>query len=308
MHGDAESARAFAALPFDHLLFTGSTAVGREVAVGRGGEPDAGDARARRQVAGDRRRGLRSRRDSAAPACRQAAQRRPDLHRARLRCWFRAPPTARRRLAARRRALPDARDNPRLHVHRRATASSAPAAGCSTTRAPRRTVVPAARRSDGRARRKLAPVAGARRQRPMRRDAGGDLRPDPAGASYDALDEAIAYVNARPRRSRSTGSAATASDPKRCSSRPFGRRDGQRLLLHVGAGRPAVRRRGRERHGRVPRRAGFRTFSQKPIFPQSKWTGLGLMSPPYGRTFKRLERWVRKTLLEFEASRRIAAC
>jgi coniferyl-aldehyde dehydrogenase len=29
--GDAEVARAFAALPFDHLLFTGSTAVGREV-------------------------------------------------------------------------------------------------------------------------------------------------------------------------------------------------------------------------------------------------------------------------------------
>ena len=29
--GDAEAGRAFAALPFDHLLFTGSTAVGREV-------------------------------------------------------------------------------------------------------------------------------------------------------------------------------------------------------------------------------------------------------------------------------------
>jgi coniferyl-aldehyde dehydrogenase len=31
VNGDAEVARAFSALPFDHLLFTGSTAVGREV-------------------------------------------------------------------------------------------------------------------------------------------------------------------------------------------------------------------------------------------------------------------------------------
>jgi len=31
--GDAETGRAFVALPFDHLLFTGSTAVGRQVAV-----------------------------------------------------------------------------------------------------------------------------------------------------------------------------------------------------------------------------------------------------------------------------------
>ena len=31
MNGDAEVARAFSALPFDHLLFTGSTAVGRAV-------------------------------------------------------------------------------------------------------------------------------------------------------------------------------------------------------------------------------------------------------------------------------------
>jgi coniferyl-aldehyde dehydrogenase len=33
VEGDAEAGRAFCALPFDHLFFTGSTAVGREVAV-----------------------------------------------------------------------------------------------------------------------------------------------------------------------------------------------------------------------------------------------------------------------------------
>lgn len=31
MLGDADTGRAFSALPFDHLIFTGSTAVGRHV-------------------------------------------------------------------------------------------------------------------------------------------------------------------------------------------------------------------------------------------------------------------------------------
>ena len=40
---------------------------------------------------------------------------------------------------------------------------------------------------------------------------------------------------------------------------------------------------------------GFRTFSHvKPVFLQSSRSGLGLMSPPYGSTFRRLERWVRR--------------
>ena len=54
-HGGADVGAAFSALPFDHLLFTGSTAVGRKVMAARRAEPDAGDAGARRQVAGDRR-------------------------------------------------------------------------------------------------------------------------------------------------------------------------------------------------------------------------------------------------------------
>jgi coniferyl-aldehyde dehydrogenase len=40
---------------------------------------------------------------------------------------------------------------------------------------------------------------------------------------------------------------------------------------------------------------GFRTFSHvKPVFLQSPHSGIRLMSPPYGRTFRMLERWVRK--------------
>ena len=45
-------ARAFSALPLDHLLYTGSSNVGKQI-YGRGGEePDAGDAGAWRQVPG----------------------------------------------------------------------------------------------------------------------------------------------------------------------------------------------------------------------------------------------------------------
>ena len=86
VNGEAEVGRAFSALPFDHLLFTGSTAVGRGGDARRRGEPDAGHARARRQVAGDRRR--RAIRLAAAAErimVRQADERRTDVHRAGLR-------------------------------------------------------------------------------------------------------------------------------------------------------------------------------------------------------------------------------
>ena len=85
VNGDVGVARAFAALPFDHLLFTGSTGSRPRGHEGREREPDAGDARARRQVAGDRRRRVRHRGGRAPHHVRQADQRRPDLRRARLR-------------------------------------------------------------------------------------------------------------------------------------------------------------------------------------------------------------------------------
>ena len=49
VNGEAELARAFTALPFDHLCFTGSTAVGRHRGASRRATPDPGDAGAGRQ-------------------------------------------------------------------------------------------------------------------------------------------------------------------------------------------------------------------------------------------------------------------
>ena len=81
--GGADVARRFAALPFDHLFFTGSTAVGRLVAEGRGAQPDARDARARRQepLRDDARRLARAAR--APGRLGQVVRRRADLHHAR---------------------------------------------------------------------------------------------------------------------------------------------------------------------------------------------------------------------------------
>ncbi len=78
---------------FDHIFYTGNGAVGTDRPRGRGPAPDAGDARAGRQVAGLRRRRRRPRGDRAAARLGQVHQRRPDVRGARLRP--REPPDAR---------------------------------------------------------------------------------------------------------------------------------------------------------------------------------------------------------------------
>ena len=113
--GDADVGRAFVQLPFDHLFFTGSTAVGRQVALAAaanltpvtlelGGKSPA--------IVDDSADLLDSR---AQAGGRQAVQRRPDLHRAGLRararrrgCRISRRPTRRpsRRCTRRSRAMP----------------------------------------------------------------------------------------------------------------------------------------------------------------------------------------------------------
>ena len=79
-----EIAKAFASLPFDHLIFTGSTRVGRLVAeaAGRNLTPVTLELGGKSPVIIDALR--RSRRGRRAHRLRQAAQCRADLHRAGL--------------------------------------------------------------------------------------------------------------------------------------------------------------------------------------------------------------------------------
>ena len=71
--GDADVGKAFTRLPFDHLFFTGSTAVGRHVARAAADEPDAGHAGTGRQVARRWSTTTRSRAARAAAHVGQAA-------------------------------------------------------------------------------------------------------------------------------------------------------------------------------------------------------------------------------------------
>ena len=84
--GGPQVGQAFSRLPFDHLLFTGSTRVGKLVMHAAAENLDAGHARAGRQVADHRARELPGRQGGRAHPVRQVDQRRPDLHRARLLC------------------------------------------------------------------------------------------------------------------------------------------------------------------------------------------------------------------------------
>ena len=144
--GGADVGAAFAALPFDHLLFTGSTAVGRKVMAAAapnltpvtlelGGKAPA-------MVAPDFPIDLAA----ARIAERQVVQRRPDLHRRGLRAGRRGAPRCLRRRAARagdgalRRSVAMRR---RLHAHHqrravrrgcRAMLDDARARGCDGAR------------------------------------------------------------------------------------------------------------------------------------------------------------------------------
>ena len=70
---------------FDHIFFTGSTNVGRVVMTGGRQAPDPGHARARRQEPDHRGRRRRSRGGGPPHRVGQVRERRPDVHRPRLR-------------------------------------------------------------------------------------------------------------------------------------------------------------------------------------------------------------------------------
>ena len=77
--GGPEVAAAFARQPFDHLLFTGSSARGRERDARRGRQSHAADARARGKVPGARVGRCRPRAGGTRRRRWQGLERRPDL-------------------------------------------------------------------------------------------------------------------------------------------------------------------------------------------------------------------------------------
>ena len=293
--GDAQVGRAFVALPFDHLLFTGSTAIGREVAL----------AAARRLTPVTLELGGKSPAILAADCVLDVAVTRlmigklvnsgqtcvaPDYLLVHESLMPRLPEALR---AATRALYPTIRDNPDY----------------SSIVSPRHLarlldLLEDARHHGARieplhaevavSERKLPPFAVLDvddRMRVMQEEVFGPLLPV---VPYRNPDEAIAYVNARDRPlalywfgrsgaerdavlARTVAGGATIND----------------CLFHVAhAGLPfgGV---GASGQGRYHGEYGFRAFShEKPVLIQSRWTGTGLMAPPYGRAFDRVAAWM----------------
>ncbi|GAB2481829.1 coniferyl aldehyde dehydrogenase [Comamonas humi] len=297
VNGGADVGAAFAGLPFDHLLFTGSTAVGREVAVAAarhltpvtlelgGKSPAIIDASADLAAAG---------RSLAFGKLLNAGQTciAPD--------YVLVPHGLRDALVAAiagaaRQMYGERADNPDYTalIHQR-HAERLAALVDEAVRAGARAVQPCfGPPGSGR---RFAPTLLLDAQpgmRAMQEEIFGPVLPI---VGYGDIGEAIDFVNGRERplalywwgrdgRSRDRVLAETVSGGVTVNdclwhfaqeSQPFG-----------GVGTSGM--------GAYHGEWGFRTFSHaKPVFEQSRLNGAGLLHPPYGKTFERLLRLLKR--------------
>jgi coniferyl-aldehyde dehydrogenase len=293
VNGGPEVARQFVALPFDHLLFTGSTAVGREVmraaadnltpvTLELGGKSPA--------IVG---RGI----DVAEAAdkilfgkCLNAGQTciAPDYA---LVPEERVAAFAAAAHASVARLYPRLRDNPDYTAivnerHRTRLAGYLDEARAQGARV--EAINPAAEDLAGSP--KMAPhlVLDAKdSMRVMQEEIFGPILPIVA---YRSLDEAIAYVNARPRplalyvfdRDRAAIERVVAGTVS-------GGVTVNETLLHIAQDELPFGGVGASGMGEYHGRAGFETFSKrKAVFHQPRLNALKLLRPPYGPRFERL--------------------
>ena len=288
--GDASVAQAFSALPFDHLLFTGSTAIGREVmraaaanltpvTLELGGKspaiiaPDARFAHAVERI-------LVGKLMNAGQTCVA-----PDyvlLPRERVTDFIEV---ARATLA---RLYPDLGTNTdyagiasdRHHARLSALRDDAVAAGARAH--------------------ELAPVAGDARtfaptlltdlmpdMRVLREEIFGPLLPL---LPYDDLDEAVAYVAAREHPLALYVFADDRASVERVLARAHaGGVSVNDTLLHVAQHGLPFGGVGASGTGAYHGEHGFRRFSHlEPVFHQARWNAVGLLNPPYRGVFRRL--------------------
>ncbi|MGB5940848.1 MAG: aldehyde dehydrogenase family protein [Rhodanobacter sp.] len=121
----------------------------------------------------------------------------------------------------------------------------------------------------------------------MREEIFGPLLPLVA---YDSLDDAIAYVAARP---HPLALYLFESDPARIDHVLARTHAGgvtlNDTLYHIAQHGLPFGGVGASGMGGYHGEAGFRTFSHlKPVFRQARWNGAGLLDPPYGTRFRRV--------------------
>ncbi len=293
VNGDAEVARAFAALPFDRLLFTGSTAVGRAV--------------------------MRTAADHLTPVALELGGKSPAI----VGPDYPVAAAAERILvgkclnAGQTCIAPDYALVPAGQVGEFVAAARSTVAECypDPGRSPDYTAIVNERHfarlagalDEARARGAeivalapgASPDAATRRFPPtlvlgapddcrlMREEIFGPVLPV---VPYGALDDALAYVNARPRPlalyyfdrdarridrvlTETVAGGVTIND----------------TILHIAQESLPFGGVGASGMGEYHGRAGFDTFSKrKAVFRQSRLSTIGLFKPPYGRRFERL--------------------
>jgi aldehyde dehydrogenase (NAD+)/coniferyl-aldehyde dehydrogenase len=290
VNGDVGVARAFAALPFDHLLFTGSTDVGREVmkaasanltpvTLELGGKSPVIVA-AGFDIAEAARRIMYGKLINAGQTCVA-----PD--------YVLVPKTDIERFlnacrTATREFFPTLATNPQYTSVINDRQFRRLAASAEDARAKGATVHSLHPDPSDAERRRMAPqaVTGVHDDmRIMQEEIFGPLLPI---VGYGSIDDAIAYVNARPRPLALYyfGGRGAALD-KVLRHTISGGVTVNNTALHVAQEDLPFGGVGPSGMGHYHGRAGFDTFSkQKPVFYDGRLSGSRFLMPPYGRMFR----------------------
>ena len=288
--GDAEQGKAFVSLPFDHLVFTGSTAVGREVAKAAA----ANLTPVTLELGGKSPAILGADCDLARAADSLTIGKMLNAGQTCIAPDYALVPRARlpefidAMKGAARRRYPDVGRNPdytsivneRHHGRLQYLLEDARVRGA--------TVVPLAGPVEASADRILPPALVldvTDSMAIMQQEIFGPLLPV---VPYDSLDQAIAYVNARERPLALYWFGNDKADREQVLARTIsGGVTVNDCMWHFGQEELPFGGVGASGMGAYHGEAGFRAFSKdKPIFHQSALSGVPLLYPPYGRMFE----------------------
>lgn len=294
--GDAEVGKAFVSMPFDHLLFTGSTAVGRQVALAAAANltPVTLELGGKSPAIFDQSCDL----DAAVASVAYGK-----LLNAGQTCiapdYLMVPQgqgaaVAAKLAAAMARLYPRLRDNPDYTAivserhHRRLSDMIAEAreSGADVVE------VNPANEKLGVSDRKMAPVLvrnAGENLRLMREEIFGPVLPI---LEYGTVDDAIEHVNRGERPLALYWFGKDSANRRRVMRETVaGGVTVNDCMMHLVQERQPFGGVGESGMGAYHGEWGFRTFSkEKPIFVQSRLSAGGLLRPPYGGTFERLFR------------------
>jgi coniferyl-aldehyde dehydrogenase len=300
--GDAEVAKAFSSLPFDHLFFTGSTAVGRHVGVAAA----ANLTPVTLELGGKSPAIVGADADLAVVAKKIAAGKllnagqtciAPDyvlLPHASFDAFAHAYAKAVAELYPTLENNPDYTSivNPRHYARLKGLIDDARAQGARFFE-----INPGQEAAASEAR-KLRPTILSQvndNMRVMQEEIFGPVLPV---LGYGTLDEALNYVNSHPRPLAlywfSHDSAATARVLRETISGGVTVND---TLLHIAQANLPFGGVGPSGSGAYHGDYGFKLFSkEKPVFTQSRFSGSAMLFPPFGKRAETMIHWMKKIL------------